>query len=77
MKTCAGYDSSAPKDVLEAIRVHVGNQKHGGERKHLDHEGCCMLQDLDGVACKDPVGGSECKYGGGTKVDIDKPKRPF
>jgi hypothetical protein len=34
-----------------------------------------MLQDLNGVACKDSTKASKCNYGGGTKVDIDKPKR--
>ncbi len=70
MKTCAGYDSSAPPDVLKAIKVHL--KKPGTRRTHLDEKDCCMLRDLGGLAaCTD----LECKYDGNPKVDYpDRPK---
>jgi hypothetical protein len=73
MNTCAGYDSSAPQDVLKAIKAHL--KKQGTGRKHLDQKGCCMLQDTGGKgACTD----LECKYDGNPKVDYpDRPKDPL
>ena len=68
MKTCAGYDSSAPKDVLQAIKIHLKKTQPG--RTHLDKEGCCMMQDTNGEACSD----SKCKYDGKDKRDF--PERP-
>jgi len=55
--TCNAYDSSAPRDVLEGIKRHL--KRKPNPRKHLDADGSCMLEDLDGTGCGKP----ECQYG--------------
>ena len=73
MKTCAGYDSSAPQDVLVGIKAHLKKTQPG--RKHLDKEDCCILQDVESKAA---CNGDDCKYAAdGKKKDIPgAPKIP-
>jgi len=68
-KTCAGYDNSAPQDVLTAVKVHLKNQNTG--RTFLDEEGCCMLSDLGAKPACDDL---NCKYDG--KPRKNHPERP-
>ncbi len=52
--TCAGYDTSAPDDVLEVIRSHIrkdkkdkGAKSRWASRRYLDAEGSCLVWDLN------------------------------
>ena len=60
--TCAGYDTTAPQEVLEAIRKIIkadrDRKRKGGERsrwdgrEYLDETDACLVWDL--CACDDP-----------------------
>jgi hypothetical protein len=74
MKTCAGYDSSAPQDVLNGIKKHL--KKQNPARGFLDVDGCCLLQDVNSTTT---CVGDECKHAAnGKKKDVPgKPKDPL
>ncbi len=86
--TCAGYDGSAPDDVLEAIRRHIRKDKkdHGAnsrwaKRKDLEEVTACLVWDLGGR----PDDVAECKHDAnecclrkdGKKVKLNKPPTPI
>lgn len=86
--TCTGYDSTAPDDILKAIKEHIkaDQNKQGSNsrwlgRTHLDQdERVCLVWDLneeddpDAKVCHD----DDCAMSRtGKKVDVVPKKKPL
>lgn len=51
--TCTGYDSTAPDDILKAIKEHIKADQEKNKtnsrwlgRTHLDEDDACLVWDL-------------------------------
>ncbi len=83
--TCSGYDSTAPQDVLDAIKDHIRKDKKNGgprwaNRRNLEEPTACLIWDLcesegdTAVRC----GADECcMKDGGKKVPLTRPPTPI
>ena len=89
--TCAGLDSTAPQDVLDAIKKHIkadrDNPRQQGQkpsrwegRQYLDEPDACLVWDL--CECDDPYA-AVCRGGAcalsrtGQKVRTLPNKKPI
>ncbi len=75
--TCAAWDNTAPREILEALRIHINADKARNPkgsrfraRQHGDAQGCCLLEDLGGAACS----GDDCVFGPADPVSGKKEK---
>lgn len=76
--TCGGTDNTLPRDLLEELRKYLYadpkrtehyRARTGQERKNLDDDDCCLLEDLGGIYCG---GNSCCHAADGNKTSKNK-----